>query len=506
MTENFPFASEILEGILQNSQEGIVLLKAIRDQQNAIVDFEYVIANGRAQKIIGKPQEELLGNTLLHVFPTNKTTGMFYTYVSVVDTGKRYEEERFINLEGVEKPISIHVSKMLDGILINFNDISDLKKMVVESSRNQHLYKSLVKCLPGVEMALIDRNYKISIMEGNPFRAIISSTTLELGEDLHDKLNEKEAKELFPLLKHSFKGNSQRKEMDVEEELYRMSFVPIREDEGKISHVLMISEDITIFRFSQNELRNKIYALESANESLEQFAYVASHDLQEPLRKIRAFGDRLSTKYSEQLEGSGKDYIERMQNAAARMQTLIGDLLKFSRVGRFREPFQPIAIAELIREISNDMETTVSDTEASIIIKELPVIHAEPLQMRQLFQNLVSNGIKFHKENVQPEIVVSSAPAEEADLEELAAVDGTVTYHKISVTDNGIGFDEKYLDRIFNIFQRLHGRSEYKGTGIGLAICRKIAENHGGAISATSQPGEGSSFYVILPEKQITEL
>lgn len=506
MIANPVFATEFLECILQNTEEGTVLLKAIRDENNQIIDFEYILANVAAQKIINKSEDELIGNRMLEIFPDSKLSGLFDEYANVVETGKKYVKEIFYDFDGLELWLRINAFKFNNSILISFSDITDLKNAILESVRSRNLYSNLINYLPGVEMALLDRKYKIVIQEGNPFKALTESKEVEKNVNLHQILNKEEASILLPLLRSSFKGNSQRKEIEFGEELFRLNFVPIKEGKKTISHVLVISEDISIFRNSQNDLRNKIYALESANESLEQFAYVASHDLQEPLRKIRAFGDRLNTKYADQLEGSGRDYIERMQNAAARMQTLINDLLKYSRVGRFHEPFQLINLTDLIHDILNDLETTISETNASITVNDLPAVQAEPSQLRQLFQNLISNAIKFQQPDKPPEIVVTFEKINASEIEDYVIAEVSSVYYKIKITDNGIGFNEKYLDRIFNIFQRLHGRSEYKGTGIGLAICRKIVENHGGLISATSKPGQGSTFYVTLPEKQITEL
>lgn len=507
MIDNPVFASEFLECILKNSEEGTVFLKAVRDENNHIIDFEFLLVSQAAQKMIGKTEDELIGNRLLDLFPGSKISGLMHEYVEVVESGKTFAEEIFYDFDKYKQWFKINAFKFNDGIIINFIDISDIKSANAESARSRSLYSNLVKHLPGVEIALIDRAFKIVIQKGNPFKVLTSGKKIDKNVALDQVLSRDEGKVLIPLLKATFSnGKIQRKEVEYGEELYRLSFVSIKEAEGRIEHVLMISEDISIFRNSQNELRDKIYALESANESLEQFAYVASHDLQEPLRKIRAFGDRLSTKYADQLEGSGKDYIERMQNAAARMQVLINDLLKYSRVGRFREPFQSIHLADLIDDILGDMETYISETNTKITVDALPTVQGEPSQLRQLFQNLISNAIKFHQPDQAPEIILSFEKIEVSEIKDFDVAESSIDYYKIKVTDRGIGFDEKYLDRIFNIFQRLHGRSEYKGTGIGLAICRKIAENHGGFISATSKPGHGSTFYVILPEKQTTEL
>jgi signal transduction histidine kinase len=241
--------------------------------------------------------------------------------------------------------------------------------------------------------------------------------------------------------------------------------------------------------------------LEQSNRELQDFAYVASHDLQEPLRKVQAFGDRLRTKFAVGLGEEGIDFLTRMQNAAARMQNLINDLLLFSRVSTKTNPFQKVNLEQVVREVLSDLEIRLQQSGGAVHIHSLPELEADPSQMRQLFQNLIGNALKFHQPGVPPIVRIDSRPiaAEEKPAEANAEA---VEMCQITISDNGIGFDEKYLSRIFTVFQRLHGRGTYEGTGIGLAICRKIAERHGGTISARSQPGHGATFIVTLPCKQ----
>ena len=237
------------------------------------------------------------------------------------------------------------------------------------------------------------------------------------------------------------------------------------------------------------ELNDANTELQRSNRELQDFAFVASHDLQEPLRKIQAFGDRLTTKHGPQLNDEARDYLSRMQGAAGRMYTLINDLLSFSRVTTKAQPFVPTGLNKIVREVLGDLEVRLQETEGRVDVEDLPTIDADGLQMRQLFQNLIGNALKFHRPAVAPVIKIKG---EKADPEMFV----------LTVTDNGIGFDEKYLDRIFTPFQRLHGRNEYDGTGIGLAVCRKIVERHGGTLTARSTPGEGSTFIATLPVKQ----
>jgi len=268
---------------------------------------------------------------------------------------------------------------------------------------------------------------------------------------------------------------------------------PIREGERVTGEVLLF-KDITERKEAQETLARKAEELARSNAELEQFAFVASHDLQEPLRKIQAFGDRLKMKCAAVNLDEGREYLDRMQSAAARMQTLIFDLLTFSRVIRRTEPFAAVDLKAVMVGVVSDLETLIEKSGGRVEIGELPAIEADATQMHQLLLNLTGNALKFHAPGQAPLVRVQSR------LLPPDAVAGQMC--ELTVSDNGIGFDEKYLDRIFAVFQRLHGRQEYEGTGIGLAVCRRIAERHGGTITARSQPGQGATFVVMLPVRQ----
>lgn len=250
--------------------------------------------------------------------------------------------------------------------------------------------------------------------------------------------------------------------------------------------------DVTEWRQVEEDLRNTAHKLQLSNIELQNFAYIASHDLQEPLRKVQAFGDRLKAKYAANLDEQGQDFLERMQNAAKRMQTLIQDLLIYSRLSSQAKPFENVNLNEVLSDVVNDLEIRVRETHAQIDCGELAVIEGDPTQLQQLFQNLLSNALKYHREGVAPQIKISGH----------TLVDNK---YEIRVSDNGIGFDEKYLDRIFGFFQRLHGKTSYEGTGMGLAICKRIVDRHNGTITAISQVGQGATFIVTLPLKQRKE-
>ncbi|MDQ6778244.1 MAG: ATP-binding protein [Actinomycetota bacterium] len=244
---------------------------------------------------------------------------------------------------------------------------------------------------------------------------------------------------------------------------------------------------------SSNEaLERRARELARSNAELEQFASIASHDLQEPLRKVRTFTQQLTVIEADHLSERGRDYLQRANSAAERMQKLIEDLLKFSRVATHGRPFAPVDLAQVTREVLVDLEAQIESSGAVVDVGALPTISADALQMRQLVQNLISNAVKFRREGVTPEVSVDATAAEDRV--------------QLTVRDNGIGFEQRYARRIFRVFERLHGRGEYPGTGIGLALCRRIAERHGGVVVADSELGAGATFTVTLPRRPREEI
>lgn len=274
----------------------------------------------------------------------------------------------------------------------------------------------------------------------------------------------------------------------------------LRDQAGEPLYFILQVQDITERKRAEEDLKAFAEKLERSNRELQDFASVASHDLQEPLRKVQAFGDRLKQECNEALSDRGKDYLDRMLNAVRRMQNLINDLLSFSRLTLKAQPFTPVDLAEVTKEVVlTDLDAVIEKTGGRVEIGTMPILDADPLQMRQLMQNLISNGLKFHRGEIVPVIRVFSSVITERRRP--WSTNGNELC-QLFVEDNGIGFDNKYLDRIFAPFQRLHAKNEYEGTGMGLALCRKIVERHNGNITAKSTPGQGATFIVTLPVKQ----
>jgi light-regulated signal transduction histidine kinase (bacteriophytochrome) len=251
----------------------------------------------------------------------------------------------------------------------------------------------------------------------------------------------------------------------------------------------------------QKILENKVKELDRSNKELEEFAYIASHDLQEPLRKITSFSERLKEKLPPNLEPDVQLYLNRMLAATDNMRTLIDNLLEFSRTSRSSEPFIKVDLNEVLSDVKADLELKIEESNAHIEYEKLPTLDAIPMQMSQLFTNLLSNAIKFHKPDEPPFISISCRLLSDEEKEEHHLRENT-NYYEIIVKDRGIGFSQEFEHKIFQIFQRLHGKAEYPGSGIGLAICKKIADNHSGLLFARGEQGMGAAFFIILPESQ----
>jgi PAS domain S-box-containing protein len=256
-------------------------------------------------------------------------------------------------------------------------------------------------------------------------------------------------------------------------------------EQERVVGMQAVARDITERKRMEESLVKQAEELSSANADLEQFAFIAAHDLQEPLRKIQAFGDRLNLKYKDVLDEQGQDYLLRMRSSATRMRRLIDDLLTFTRVNKHHSP-EPVSLESIVNGVLGSMRRQLEEAGATVQVGMLPTLYADPAQLRLVFENLLSNALKFRRREVAPVITVYSHRHPSGEWE-------------VRVSDNGIGFDEQYKERIFAVFQRLHSREEYEGTGIGLAIVRRIIEGHSGSIEAVSRPDEGATFFFTLP-------
>ena len=502
------FTQKTLRSVLDNSLDGIMAFKAIRHPHTKdIQDFQLILSNAIASRSAGKLESELIGMNLLDIFPAIKQEGLFDTYRQVVLTGESAQVEKLYQQDDAFNGwYTITVVKLEDGFVVTFSNITSQKKQRLILEERGLLLKEAESLANMGSWKWEDANQTLiwsdglyKILDKNPenFAPSWNSFFETVYPEDQDSVND-----FLTKITTNREGAALEYRMEINGILKYLSLTSKpRETNDKFGlDILGTVIDITDQKMYEMQLKQYTAELKRSNEDLEQFAYVASHDLQEPLRKIRAFGDRLFNRYRSQLDSQGEDYIKRMQSASTRMQILIEDLLAFSRVSQSSETFERLDMNQIMTEIQEDLDIQIKREKAIVKIGKIPPLTGEKMQIKRLFQNLINNAIKFHKPNEFPIVEVIGKIMKWQEIKRAYGVSlQDMAYVAIMVKDNGIGFDEKFNDKIFNIFQRLHGRAEYEGTGIGLAICRKIVTNHKGYITARSQENIGSEFIVILP-------
>jgi signal transduction histidine kinase/HKD family nuclease len=496
------YQAELLQRVVDHSPTGIILAEAIRTEAGEITDFRYLITNAFNAELTGHTVEEMTGKTISELFPGWQSLPLFDTFKSVVKTG---ESKRFpfeYDNYGVKGWFEGSFQKQGDGVLFTFLDVSAIKQAEVD----QKIQAVRLKAILDNSQTAISLHEAIRNEQGElvDFKTVLANRlAIEQWGPLAEQILHKPYTQILPnpnfdvefaRYKHVIEtGETIIFEFNYESSWHLMAIA--KQGDGLVISFINIT-DIHRYR-EQLEAANQ--ELKRSNESLQQFAYVASHDLQEPLRKIMAFGDMLTDMHRDSLGAGGADIVNRMQQSAKRMSQLIRDLLDYSRVSTQKDLFELVDLNTLLTDVQSDLEVRIRDSEATFSVDPLPVIKGSPVQLQQLFQNLLSNAIKFSRKGQTPQVWVRCQTTEIGHLP--AGLNRDRGYWELSIQDNGIGFDLQYAERIFQVFQRLHGKNQFAGTGVGLAICRKVVENHGGAIIASSQPGEGATFTVWLPKE-----
>jgi len=504
--------AELLESILDGSQNGIIAFDAVRDETGQLTDLRYVMQNAANEARVGRSDAQLIGHTMLEFFPSGRDNGLLAQYAGVIETGVPLRIEVAFDYGQGEGWYDISAVRRGDGMVLTVMDITEQHNAQINQKQQADTFNAVLH----------------SMMHGMTIFRAVRNETGQLIDLQYEHVSEQVAHDTGLSRQQFIDSTVMTLFPETEQSRFWQAYIQVLETgkdqqfehhhhyEGYDHHIIFqvarIDENRLVSTYQViNELKRQQQALEvlnmelhRSNDNLQQFAYVASHDLQEPLRKIQSFGDMLASNYADVLDESGRDMIGRMQKSATRMSVLIRDLLNYSRVSTERKPFQPLSLTQLLTSLVDDLWVAVQESGAVIKWDDLPEIVGDHTQLKQLFQNLLSNAIKFRVSGVPPRVSVTHQMLSSAALPSSVvstADDGKAYDHfyEINVTDNGVGFDEKYLDRIFQVFQRLHGRNEYTGTGVGLAICRKVVENHRGAITASSQPGAGTTFRVYLP-------
>lgn len=495
----------MMQEALDKSPVSIVITSSLRDPQTGqITDFAYRLANREAHRLSNlPPEDDLLARTLLTAFPGDLDSGIFNQFRRVVDTGEPMAAETHYQHGGVDKWFYIRAARHGDGFIQTTLDITPVKEAEAATERQADLMRTILdnaQTAVSLHSVIRDRDGRIA-----DFRTVLANKlVMEIWGDTADQNLNQTFLEYRPEAAGTAEFNRYAQVVETGEPaqfeyIYRDRVYSIniaRAGDG----VVLSSIDVTSDRQYRQQLEQINAELKRSNESLQAFAYIASHDLQEPLRKIISFSSILTHQHTGQLDPSGQDMLNRMQLAAGRMSDLIRDLLTYARIGSQPDAFRPVDLSGLVHDLLDDMDMAIQSAGATVDVGPLPHLSGDTVQLRQLFQNLISNALKFRRDGVPPVVQISGervgAHTLPSSLTELRGT--THDYWVIRVADNGIGFAPEYADRIFQVFQRLHGRSQYSGTGIGLAIVRKVAEQHGGTVVAESQPGIGSAFSVYL--------
>ena len=405
---------------------------------------------------------------------------------------------------------------------------SQLQELAERLRLSEQQYRQVTNSLPLLIFSLTPDNQLLYVNQG--FTAFTSKTLVELNQDGWLSIYHDEDRSAVRMAWADsvatglpFQGEWRIRRGQTDEFVWHLvSATPLRDAAQTLLHwngfmadinaqkvIAQTMRDNEELRQTQNQLESNWQQLavnndelSRSNTELSQFAYVASHDLQEPLRKIQAFSTMLTDQYGPALDPAAQDIIRRMQGATGRMQELIRGLLAYSRLNTEKPSFRSVSLNSLVNEVLSDLETAINDRQATVEVGTLPAVRGNAIQLRQLFQNLLSNALKFTPPDQAPSVQINASLLLPDQMQALYP-NASGSYLAISVQDNGIGFEQKYADRIFNLFQRLHGRNDFAGTGIGLAVCKKVVDNHGGYLTAQSQPGRGSTFRVYLPVETI---
>ena len=516
-TDELKQSRAFLQSVLNTTKNIITSYEAIYDKDKRISDFKIVYCNDEMFAYTNMSQEEIIGKTCKEIFPSIFSNGVFERLVKCVTSGEpdKYEVKSIKNIEPVWFETSI-IRLNNNGVTVTATNITEErnaeiklenlnKQLIFQNELFRHAEESSKQGnyswnLDTAESTYSDNFFKLLGYEPGEFKTLIN----HFKNHIHPDDLEYVMKQIQKIIES--KGVNEwefRMITKNGQSFYTKSTGMIITTSGERLLVGTI-QDISQEKEASLQLEKMNINLERQNEELASFTYIASHDLQEPLRKIMTFSSRLQDKYKGQLPDEAKNYLDKVDESAKRMAKLILDLLEYSRLINEENLFVKTDLNEVIENVLDDFELVIEQKKAVIRYEKMLVIEAIPLHINQLFYNLLSNALKFSKTDMVPVINISSHLLTQEDIKKYPNLNMQLPYYEIVISDNGIGFEQKYDQQIFVIFQRLNRRDEYEGTGIGLAICKKIVDNHHGIIFVDSNLNEGSTFHIILPIHQPT--
>ncbi|WP_247237599.1 ATP-binding protein [Telluribacter sp. SYSU D00476] len=505
-THELEAQNQLLDEILDSSDNIIFLAEAERDHTGTIVDFRITKGNQLAldgfRKAFGI---DVIGLSIIGLVGGNPE--LLEEAIKVVETGiPLVMEQRYA--PDTDQWHKVSLKKLHNGIVATYVDVTAIQRALLDVQHQKELVEGVLdSSINGIYAMEPILNEQQQIVD---FRILmVNQAAAKLSNLSQDELVGSSYLTLFPAVRDMgvferyveaiTQNKPFRSEMSFSSPDGTYTFwYDMSLNQMKNGLIILSFMDITDRMMLHQKQETLVEELRQSNVDLEQFAYVASHDLQEPARKITLFSDMLSKQYAPQLPPNGIELANRIQSASSRMQELINGLLSYSRFSSQKQEREVVPLGTIVQNVLQDLETPIEEKKAQIVVGKLPKIKGIPIQLHQLFLNLISNALKFSDEATTPEIIVEAGPPTEEELAETVAGRGR-KWVAIRVRDNGIGFEPTYRKQVFEIFKRLHGRSHYTGNGLGLAICKKVAELHGGGITAFSTPGQGTTFVVVLP-------
>jgi len=497
--------ADLLNNILNASINGVFACEAIRNEEGKIVDLRFIKVNKRFEELIGKTEKELMHQTFLTAFPAAQF--LMEINSAVIETKKLIRKEVYYKGDGIDAWFDISLSALGEnGLVVSFNDVTEDHRNKEKIESSLHYFQTVINSSQ-TGITVIEPIYKGSEIIDFRYK-LVNETFSKMIEKQPQELRGQPLSKIFPLYKAQgifdrykqiyLTGEAQRFDLHYVKGGYDVWTDILAKKQG--DEILVTFHDYTSLKLGQLKLEAMMKDLKRSNANLEDFAYAASHDLQEPLRKIHFFADKLKNRYADLYDEEGINLFRRMESATHRMRDLIDDLLAYSQIGLKPQEYEEVKLDKVVQEAISDLEAMIEEKKAHFTIDPLPVVKGDTPQLRQLFQNLISNSLKYaHSERI-PFVSIRSKKisGREAGLL-LPSEKLNEDFYAIDITDNGIGFDQEHAEKIFNVFQRLHSRNEYAGTGVGLAIVKKVIDNHNGYISASGVAGHGATFTILLP-------